>query len=87
MAKPFRTPYLDATSWISVIAGTGPYLDDLRAWLAAADRGDVQIVVSSLMPWRCSGGLETRERRPARRLRCGLWTAARYGRSLRVDRS
>ncbi len=39
-----------------MIAGKGPYLADLRAWLAAADHGEVQLVVSALMPLEVLGG-------------------------------
>lgn len=56
MADPFRRPYLDAQSWITALSGEGPYAADLAEWLAAADRGELQIVTSVLMPVEVLGG-------------------------------
>lgn len=56
MADPFRRPYLDAQSWITALSGEGPYTADLAEWLAAADRGELQIVASVLMPVEVLGG-------------------------------
>lgn len=56
MADPFRRPYLDAQSWITALSGEGPYARDLAEWLAAADRGELQIITSVLMPVEVLGG-------------------------------
>jgi len=56
LADPFRRPYLDAQSWISALSGDGPFARDLAEWLAAADRGELQIVTSVLMPIEVLGG-------------------------------
>ena len=56
MADPFRRPYLDAQSWITALSGEGPYARDLAEWFAAADRGELQIITSVLMPVEVLGG-------------------------------
>jgi predicted nucleic acid-binding protein len=56
LGDPFRRPYLDAQSWITALSGEGPYAADLAEWLAAADRAELQIVTSVLMPVEVLGG-------------------------------
>lgn len=56
MPDPYRFIYLDATSWITVLSGAGPDLDDLRLWLGAVDAGQVRVAVSALMPLEILGG-------------------------------
>lgn len=56
MVDPFRRPYLDAQSWITALSGDGPYARDLVEWLAAADRGELEIITSVLMPVEVLGG-------------------------------
>jgi predicted nucleic acid-binding protein len=56
LADPFRRPYLDAQSWITALSGDGPYARDLAEWLAGADRGELPIVTSVLMPIEVLGG-------------------------------
>ena len=46
---------------ITAITGRGSFAGDLRLWLEAADRGDLQLVVSTLMPLEVLGG--NRDRR------------------------
>lgn len=56
MADAFRRPYLDAQSWITALSGKGPYAPDLAEILRAADRGQLVVVVSALMPMEVLGG-------------------------------
>lgn len=56
MADPYVRPYLDAQSWITALSGRGPYAADLKEVLLAADRGQLVVVVSALMPLEVLGG-------------------------------
>ncbi len=54
--QQYARPYLDAQSWITALSGAGPYAEDLREVLAAADRAELVIVTSVLMPLEVLGG-------------------------------
>lgn len=56
MADHYRRPYLGAQSWISALSGEGPFADDLKEVLIAADRSELVIVISTLMPLEVLGG-------------------------------
>lgn len=56
MADQFARPYLDAESWITALSGDGSYAADLKEILQAADRAELVIVVSVLMPLEVLGG-------------------------------
>lgn len=56
MADGYTRPYLDAQSWITALSGAGPFVDDLRQVLSAADRAELSIVMSVLMPLEVLGG-------------------------------
>lgn len=56
LADPYLRPYLDAQSWITALSGRGPYAADLKEVLRAADRSELVIVVSVLMPIEVLGG-------------------------------
>ncbi len=56
MDELYQRPYLDAQCWITAISGHGPFAADLREFLLAADRGDLTVVVSTLMPLEVLGG-------------------------------
>lgn len=60
MAERYERPYLDAQSWITALSDTGPYAADLKEVLLAADRGELVIVVSVLMPLEVLGGSHDR---------------------------
>lgn len=59
MVERYARPYLDAESWISALSGKGPYAEDLRAVLSAADRNELVVVTSVLMPLEVLGGSRT----------------------------
>lgn len=56
MPDRFVRPYLDAQSWITALSGHGAYAADLKEVLLAADRSELIIVVSVLMPLEVLGG-------------------------------
>lgn len=56
MADRYVRPYLDAQSWITALSGHGPHAADLKEVLLAADRAELVIVVSVLMPLEVLGG-------------------------------
>lgn len=41
LADHYRRPYLGAQSWISALSGEGPFADDLKEVLIAADRSEL----------------------------------------------
>lgn len=56
MADQYTRPYLDAQSWITALSSRGPYAADLKEVLLAADRAELVVVVSVLMPLEVLGG-------------------------------
>lgn len=52
----YARPYLDAVAWINALSGRGPHADDLAQVLAAADRAELVLVTSMLMPLEVLGG-------------------------------
>jgi predicted nucleic acid-binding protein len=56
LVDPYVRPFLDAQCWITALSGQGPYADDLREVLQAADRAELVIVASVLMPLEVLGG-------------------------------
>ncbi len=97
MVDPYRRPYLDAQCWITALSGAGPYATDLRQVLAAADRGDLVIVTSVLMPLEVLGGdRQTRTPQAAEQVLLALGRSSvvrvavtdrvvRHARELRLD--
>ncbi len=54
--QPYQLAYLDADVWISALIGEPGRAEIVRPLLAAADAGQVKLVVSALMPLEVLGG-------------------------------
>jgi predicted nucleic acid-binding protein len=54
--QPYQLAYLDADVWISALIGEPGRAEIVRPILAAADAGQVKLVVSALMPLEVLGG-------------------------------
>jgi predicted nucleic acid-binding protein len=54
--QPYQFAYLDADVWISALIGERGRAEIVRPLLAAADAGQVKLVVSALMPIEVLGG-------------------------------
>ena len=55
-SQPYHRAYLDANVWIRTLIGEPGRAEIVRPILAAADTGQIELVVSALMPLEVLGG-------------------------------